>query len=158
MAPLERLEGLLSGLSCLSTLTYVILGYNWEYREGHERDVSDSDQILLQDIHRATRILGRISSARLGDVQVVFEMDRIDSLARCISWNDAPLEPCKQLEGVLLTFPRCSIQFRAAKVEQRGRRAEFWRRIIKRAFPKLNGRGLLAFPPSGKWHLSYYHC
>ena len=158
MAPLERLEGLLSGLSCLSTLTYVILGHNWEYREGDERDVSNSDQILLQDIHRATRMLGRISSTRLGDVQVVFEMDRIDSLARCISWNDAPLEPCKQLEGVLLTFPRCSIQFRAAKVEHSGRRAEFWRQFIKAAFPKRNGRGLLAFPPSGKWHLPHCYC
>ena len=141
----------MSGLSHLSLFSYVILGYNWEYRDdGHIRD-----QTLVQDIRRATKILARVSRVGLKDVQVVFEMDRIDSLARCISWNDEPLGPCRELERVLLTFPRCSVPFRATKVEHRGRRAEFWRRDIKRAFPLLNERGLLIFSPTGESTLAH---
>ena len=143
---LERLERVLSGLSHLSSLTYVILGYNWEYRDdGHIRD-----QTLVDDIRRATRILECISRTCLRNVRVAFEMDRIDSLARCISWSDAPLEPCKELERVLLTFPFFSVVFHATKVEHRGRRAEFWKREVKRAFPRLNERGLLVFPHTSK--------
>ncbi|KAI1785964.1 HET-E [Ganoderma leucocontextum] len=40
-------------------------------------------------------------------------------------------------------FPHGSILFHSATVERRGRRASFWYSNIKRAFPRLNERGLL---------------
>ncbi|PIL23193.1 hypothetical protein GSI_14502 [Ganoderma sinense ZZ0214-1] len=145
----ERLEPWLSRLSHLSTLTYVILCGSWEYGDGHQitlQNTSNGEQNLLQGLHHVTTTLDHVSRRRVREAQVLFETDDIDGIARCIFWNGAPLEACKELEQVLLTFPRCCVLFRATKTEHRGRRAEFWHRIVGCAFPRMKERGLLVFP------------
>ncbi len=77
-------------------------------------------------------------------MQVEFQTEAIADLGLRLSGPDAPLEDCKSLEAVLLTFSNSRIfVLGGALVHHHQRPAEFWRPVIEHAFPTLNQRGQL---------------
>ena len=111
-----------------------------------------SDHTRIEDrfsrtVRSATRILQRIDSlrGRLNDVRVEFKADPLSKLGACLSGASAPLEACKMLEAALLTFPNSPIIVRDPVRNRRAGRAKLWSPFIRRAFPRLDARGLLTF-------------
>ena len=136
---LERLEKAVGQLSQVTSLTLVSSCGRLPSAD------SDITSTISQDIRRAIQVLDCISRARLGNVQVEFELHRIANLGRSLSWGGPALEACGALEDLLLTFPYCRIILHVLAAGSRMERLEFWSPTIKRAFPKLNEHKLITF-------------
>ena len=102
-----------------------------------------NDDQLSTTIHFATTILEHVNRDRLMNVRVEFKADLLAKLGARISEASASLEACKQLDEALLTFPNAAVLVRDPIYNWRAGRAKFWSPIIRRAFPRLDERGLL---------------
>ena len=96
---------------------------------------------VLQDIRGLTKVLEHVDRTHLAYVQVDFVSDSIAGLGCPLASED--IAPCKALEDILLTFPRCRVLLQDSILIRRAGRADFWSPIIKHAFPRLNEGGLL---------------
>ena len=108
-----------------------------------------SDHTRIEDrfsrtVRSATRIRQRVGRGRLSDVCVEFKADPLSKLGACLSGASAPLEACKALEAALLTFPNSPIVVRDPVRNRRAGRTKLWSPFIRRAFPRLDARGLLS--------------
>ena len=106
----------------------------------------------------AATILEHVNRGCLMHVRIEFQADPLAHLGARLSRASARLEACERLEEALLTFSNDSLLVRDLVRNRRLGRAKFWSPIIRRAFPKLNERGLLTlkFTPC-KWEL-VSHC
>ena len=134
---IEQFEQLLTQLPPLSSLVLVIslLGGL----------IMVNDDQLSTTIHFATTILEHVNRDRLMNVRVEFKADPLANLRAPISEASASLEACKQLETALLTFSEAPVLVHDPVDNRRAGRAKFWFLIIRRAFPRLDDRGLLTF-------------
>ena len=96
-------------------------------------------------------ILAHVNRGYLTDVRVEFKADPLANLGTHISTAGTALEACKQLETALLTFSNAAVLVHDPVDNRRAGRAKFWSPIIRRAFPRLDGRGLLTTPCEWKW-------
>ena len=103
---------------------------------------SMNNQLALP-IHFATKILAHVNKDYLMDVRVEFKADPLAILGTHISGAGASLEACKQLDEALLTFPKSAVLVHDPVHNRRTGRAKFWSPIIRRAFPRMDERGLL---------------
>ena len=136
MCLLEHLEQSITRLSCLCSMALVIIPGRNSYTDIEDR--------FSRVIRSATTILERINRGCLTDVRVEFKADPLAKLGARLTGASAPLEACKQLEMALLTFPNAPVLVHDPVRNRRAGRAKFWSPIIRRAFPKLDDRGLLA--------------
>ena len=129
----KQIEQPITWLTGLSSLSLVVVM--------ESPDMDDLPGALLS----ATAILECVETARLKDVRVAFEVDPIASMGAPLSGASAPsLEACKQFETILLSFSNSSVVVRDPVYRRRAGRTDFWSPIIRRAFPRLDARGLLA--------------
>ena len=122
-------------LEKLASLTFVVSPDLLNYM-GTER--------FCKVIRFTATILERINRGCLTYVLVEFKADPLVLLGgHLVAGASAPLQACKQLEAALLTFPNALVLVRDPTC-QRANRAKLWPPIIRRAFPRLDDRGLLA--------------
>ena len=127
-------EQLLTQLPLLSSLVLVIvLG-------GQFRDIDDP---LASTIHFATTILQHVNRDHLMDIRVEFKASPLAVLGAPLSEASASLDACKQLEIALLSCHNGAVLVYEPMQNRRMGRAKFWSPIIRRAFPRLDDRGLL---------------
>ena len=147
---IEQFEQLLTQLPPLSSLVLVI--------SLRERLIMVNDDQLSTTTHLATTILEHVNRDRLMHVRVEFKADPLANLRVPISEANTSLDACKQLETALLTFSNAAVLVHDPVDNRRVGRAKFWSPIIRRAFPRLDDRGLLTlkFTPC-EWKL-VSHC
>ena len=109
---------------------------------------SGSGQSLLDSLHGCIRTVEGVQRnpgrTDLRNVQVSVEVAHIG----CYLSDPGPsLDACKALEGALLLIPNSRIRIHAPTTSyEREGRAEFWRPVFERAFPRLNKQGRLSLP------------
>ena len=137
----ERLNTSMRSLSRLASLTLVAFNVNNRFPKL---------------IHNCADIVESVDRICLKDVQVEFRLAYIAEVGRCVFHPGPSLETCKRLEEGLLAIPnsRILVHDRALVHTRRGR-VKFWSPFIKRAFPRMNERGLLRLPAST---LSLIYC
>ena len=134
---LELLQQLVARLTSLCSLALVIIpdnNFGFHVRE----------EGFSRAIRSATTILERVNRGSLTDVRVEFKADPLAQLGARLSGASAPLEACQQLEAALLTFPNAPLLVRDPVRNRRAGRAKLWSPFIRRAFPRLDDRGLVA--------------
>ena len=139
----EQLEQLPTQLPPLSSLVLVI-----------SDPLTDMKDEFAHLIRFAITILEHIKRDHLTDVRVEFTADPLANLGACISGASPSLEACKRLDEALLTFPNVAVLVHDPMHKRRAGRAKLWSPIIRRAFPRLDERGLLtlSFTPC-EWKL-----
>ena len=135
---IDQFKQLLTQLPPLSSLVLVI-----SLLKG--LTMVDDDQ-LSTTIHFATTILEHVNRDRLMHVRVGFRAYPLAKLGAPLSEASALLKACKQLETALLTFSKAPLLVHDPVCHRRAGRAKFWSLIIRRAFARLDGRGLLTTP------------
>ena len=135
---LEQLEQSLTQLPPLSSLVLVI--------SLHRNVVDTGGPSAMMTIRFATMILKHVNRDHLTDVRVEFKADTLAVLGALLSKAGALLDACKQLDEALLTFPKAPVLVCDPMYNWRAGRAKFWSPIIRRAFPRLDERGLLTTP------------
>ena len=134
---LELLQQLVARLTSLCSLALVIIpdnNFGFHVRE----------EGFSRAIRSATTILERVNRGSLTDVRVEFKADPLAQLGARLSGASAPLEACQQLEAALLTFPNAPLLVHDPVRNRRAGRAKLWSPFIRRAFPRLDDRGLVA--------------
>ena len=132
---IEQFKQLLTQLLLLSSLVLVI-----DLLEG--LTMVDDDN-LSTTIHFATTILEHVNRDHLMDIRVEFKASPLAVLGAPLSEASASLDACKQLETALLTCHNGAVLVHEPMQNRRTGRAKFWSPIIRRAFPRLDDRGLL---------------